>query len=231
MSRGGRNLELVLTVLMCASAVAASSALVYREFFNDAGASSTAAAAQVRKAEFWSEALSVSVEPDSDSGLLTLVEFGDFECSFCARFHRVLRAFQTEHPGAVDFRFVHFPLPGHRFAVPAAVAAECAGKNIHRMIDAIYAKQDSLGLRPWSAYATDAGVTDLSAFQRCTVAPQPKRIQQGSTLARRVGIHSTPTVLVNGWLLTVPPSAAELKRMVDSVRLGRELFDAANARP
>lgn len=49
----------------------------------------------------------------------------------------------------IAFYLVHLPLPGHRFARPAARASECAHAEgrFAEMVDAIYDSQDSLGSR------------------------------------------------------------------------------------
>jgi hypothetical protein len=76
-------------------------------------------------------------------------------------------AVRARYPKDVGLFFVHFPLPMHRFARPAARATECAGLQgkFGQMVDAVYNKQDSLGLKSWSDYGRDAGVADTVAFR------------------------------------------------------------------
>jgi hypothetical protein len=68
-------------------------------------------------------------EPSPSRGLptasVTIVEFGDFECVFCKRFHEWVRTLTAER---VDFRLVfkHLPLQGHPWAHDAAAFAACA---------------------------------------------------------------------------------------------------------
>ncbi len=55
----------------------------------------------------------------------TVIEYADFQCPFCARFHETMTTVMKE----ADVRWVyrHFPLPSHPLAEKAAEASECAG--------------------------------------------------------------------------------------------------------
>ena len=127
--------------------------------------------------------------------------------------------------------FVHFPLDFHRFARPAARAAECAAAQdrFDEFADALFEKQDSLGLKPWGAYANAARVPDVLAFDRCvadtvTVA----RIENGRALGKQLDVQGTPTVLVNGWRLPMPPDSAELSSIISEVLAGKRPVQGAN---
>jgi protein-disulfide isomerase len=114
--------------------------------------------------------------------------------------------------------FVHDPLPMHRFAQPAARAAECAAAQgrFWPMVDALYTAQDSLGLKPWFKYAQSASVPDSERFARCvqdTVAIPA--IAAGLAMSRRLGISGTPTVLVNETRFGAPPSDSTLYATID----------------
>jgi protein-disulfide isomerase len=130
-----------------------------------------------------------------------LIEFADFECAFCARHHPEIRKLMTEFAGQVDFVHVHSPLPQHRFAIPAARAAECAVEQgrFPQMQDALYAYQDSLGFFSWHRYAEIAGVPDSAQFAECIAHPRSLvRVDSGQALSARLSIPGTPTFLVNG---------------------------------
>src|SRR5260370_32414860 len=96
-----------------------------------------------------------------------LLEFADFECPFCATFHKDVKSLRTRYPTQVALTYVHFPLPMHRFAEAAARVAECASDQgrFEAMYDQLFDEQDSFGLKPLSEYATKAGVSDRAAFQ------------------------------------------------------------------
>jgi protein-disulfide isomerase len=58
--------------------------------------------------------------------LVTIVEFSDFECPFCARVQPTLRTVLSGAGSDVRIVFKHFPLSMHAHARPAAIAADCA---------------------------------------------------------------------------------------------------------
>jgi protein-disulfide isomerase len=58
--------------------------------------------------------------------LVTIVEFSDFECTFCGRVQPTLRTVLSGAGGDVRIVFKHFPLSMHAHARPAAIAADCA---------------------------------------------------------------------------------------------------------
>ena len=67
------------------------------------------------------------------SATVTITEFGDFECPFCAKFHTDTRPQIVDKyvkTGQVKMLWRHFPLASiHQFAEPASLAVECAGEQ------------------------------------------------------------------------------------------------------
>lgn len=151
----------------------------------------------------------------------TIVVFTDLECPFCRRFHEELTEFRKGHD--VPVLIVHYPLRIHRFATPAAVAAECASAQgrMKSLVDAVYGKQDSLGLKSWTSYATEAGVADTIQFRECAAAKTLPRIERHLALARALQVGGTPAVVVSGWVFDRPPTRQELSEAIASIRQGR----------
>ncbi|MBI2048241.1 MAG: thioredoxin domain-containing protein, partial [Parcubacteria group bacterium] len=57
---------------------------------------------------------------------VTIVEFSDFQCPFCQKFHPTVQQVLAEYPGQVRWVYKHFPLDQiHLQARPAAEASEC----------------------------------------------------------------------------------------------------------
>jgi protein-disulfide isomerase len=132
---------------------------------------------------------------------VTILEFGDYQCSFCARAAAKLDSIIDANPEAVQLIYRHWPLDGHQLAVPAARAAECASRQnkfweMHRLL---YQRQDSLGLIPFEEFARRSGVADDKAFARCLHDPRPQpAITSGAADAEAVGATGTPAILING---------------------------------
>jgi protein-disulfide isomerase len=148
---------------------------------------------------------------------VTILEFGDYECPFCARYAPTVDSILDAFPLRVRFVYRHWPLNGHRNAYPAARAAECAadqGKfwEVHSLL---YAKTDSLGLLPFSEFGRRAGVADMAEYIRCIDSQQPVAvIDQGEADARAIGATGTPTVLINGIRLRGGAAVSYVERLL-----------------
>ncbi len=70
--------------------------------------------------EDWRAHLAKGVRLGPLDAPVQLIEFADFECPFCASFAKTLKVLFEHHPNKVTLTFIHFPLPMHRFALPAA---------------------------------------------------------------------------------------------------------------
>lgn len=213
----GDRLEKIATTTLTVAAAIISVVVIRREFFPPAPAAAVAGRAEPRFIADWKSIATSGQRRGPANAAVTIVEFSDFECPFCKRFHEnALNPVMKEMEGSVAHVFVHFPLNGHRFARPAAHAAECAadqGRFIG-MSDQLFAKQDSLGLKSWESFATDAGVDDRKRFQACLTSPQAPVIDTGVATGMRIGILGTPTVLVNGWLTPMPPTDSALRAAI-----------------
>jgi protein-disulfide isomerase len=74
-------------------------------------------------------------EVDSDDHIIgnpnakiVLVEYSDFECPFCQRFHPTMQQIMEEYGDDVAWVYRHFPLSFHPNARPAAITSECVAK-------------------------------------------------------------------------------------------------------
>jgi protein-disulfide isomerase len=153
---------------------------------------------------------------------VVILTYSDFECPACRAFVlTTLDTIQRKYGDSLAVVFRHWPLDYHRFAMPAARAAECAAVQgrFWEFHDLVYLKQDSLGLKQFSEFASEAGVADTSAYRECVEAQSPlPQVQIDAASARQVGGRGTPTVLVNGRRFPRPPTASEIIRLVESQR-------------
>lgn len=137
----------------------------------------------------------------SDTAQVTIIEFTDLQCPYCARFALTtwpaLRARYVD-TGKVRFASRDLPLPFHAQAVPAAVAARCAGEQ-GRFFDyreALFGAQSRLGASPYDEIAGRLGL-DLGRFATCrgnrAVAAA---VKEDARLAAANGITATPTFVI-----------------------------------
>ncbi len=132
---------------------------------------------------------------------LTIVEFSDFECSYCRRFHeQVMPQLTSEYIDTGLVRFVHkdLPLPFHPHAMPAAAAARCAGEQNRYwdMYSRLFEQQNCLDCKGVMAIAAGEEL-DSAALQACmertsTVA----LINANRSEASLHNISATPTFVI-----------------------------------
>lgn len=161
----------------------------------------------------------------ADSAEVTLLVFGDFECPACRRFH-----IEAHQPALVKFGkrlrwvFRHYPLAYHRFAVPAAIAAECAAEagKFFEMVDALYQAQDSLGLKSFDLIAREAGVSDIVAFVECRTRQHGmERVTADLATAKALALGGTPAIAIGGVMLGDVPDGARLAELIAREGSGR----------
>ncbi len=146
---------------------------------------------------------------------ITVVEFSDFQCPFCASFAREVRPLIEERyvrTGKVRFVYRDFPLISiHPGALLAAHIANCAGEQgafwqMHaRIFEGTTRREWSSGdandFRTFLRYAEELGL-DAGEVQQCVESDRyGAQIQEDILAAQQAGIRSTPSFLINGQLL------------------------------
>src|SRR3981081_2480948 len=110
--------------------------------------------------------LTTAVDPERahilgpSSAPVTLVEYGDFECPFCARSYPAVQAIRRQLKDRPRFVFRHFPRPEHPHARHAAEAAEAASAQGHfwQMHDMLFEHQGALEDRDLVGYDSAIGL-------------------------------------------------------------------------
>ncbi len=140
---------------------------------------------------------------------ITIIEFSDFQCPFCARFHvQTLPLLMDEYilEGKVKLVFRDFPIQSiHPNALPASVAAECANdqgkfKEMHDMIfdnQSQWNKQETANaLAMFSQYANEIQL-DQETFDSCLASGKHiDEIRKDLDDGRNYGISGTPGFFV-----------------------------------
>jgi protein-disulfide isomerase len=71
------------------------------------------------------------------------------------------------------------------------------------MAAALYDRQGDLGRIPWKNFAEESGVPDLGRFEECTRSGRHRqRVERDAAVGDSIGILGTPTLIVNGLVLT-----------------------------
>jgi protein-disulfide isomerase len=126
-----------------------------------------------------------------------IVEFSDFQCPFCRRFHeQTLPAIRKRYidPGKVRYSYRDFPLDGHGQAQQAAAAARCAGRQgaYWQMQVALFERQRELGPPLYPVLATGLKL-DPRAFKACLSGRQEiARVRADGLYGQGLQVDSTP---------------------------------------
>lgn len=147
---------------------------------------------------------------------VTIVEFSDFECPYCALARPMLEGVVKQRK---DTRvcFQPFPLSGHAHAVPAAQAAlfaRDAGK-FWAMHDALFENQMSLNENFIKELVKKQGL-DAAAFDKALKAGKYlDELTASKDLGKTAGVDSTPSIYFNGRKLTLAPNIEAVQAAVD----------------
>jgi protein-disulfide isomerase len=172
----------------------------------------------------WGFAADMKVDPDqaraallnpktghargSASAPITVVEFSDLQCGHCKHAHEEIskNLFKTYKQEQVRFVFKHFPLSGHDWAEPAAVAAECAAEQrestFWNVVDYFFANQESVkkdNVKAKSLEAVKGLNLNAAAFEKClSGTAAAERVRNNKQEGTAAGVGSTPTIYING---------------------------------
>jgi len=131
---------------------------------------------------------------------VTIVEFSDFQCPYCAKLDPVLKQVLARYPKEVKLVFKFFPLPFHKLAMPASKAALAAGKQqkFWEYHDELMKNFNQLSEQKLVEIAKKIGL-DMKRFTRDRQDPRwVNFIRDDMQEAAKNQVRGTPTVFVNG---------------------------------
>ena len=154
---------------------------------------------------------------------ITIVEFSDYECPFCRRWHaEVYKPLLAAYPGKIRLVYRNLPLTSiHPDALGAAEAAMCAGEQdvYWKYHDKLFASE-SLGNSVYLQYAKDLGL-NMTTFESCLNDHKyQKAIQTDSDFAINLGVRSTPTFFINGLAIVGAQPLDVFKQVIDKELAG-----------
>jgi protein-disulfide isomerase len=153
---------------------------------------------------------------------ITVLEYGDFECPYCAAAAPVLRQLVEESDGRVRLVFRNFPLADvHPHALTAALAAEAAGAQgaYWPMHELLFARQDKLSDAHLRAYAEELGL-DGSTVVGEAAQPFGDKVEADFSAGLEDEVAGTPTVVVHGTPYAGRLEIGALRRAVNGADVG-----------
>jgi Na+/H+ antiporter NhaA len=150
--------------------------------------------------------LGAPVDPDRDHlrgpdrAIVTIVEYGDFECPYCGQAEPVLRELLAGH-GDVRYVWRHLPLTDvHPHAQLAAEASEAAADQgaFWAMHDLLLRHQGALLMPDLVRYAGETGIDPARFSARLASRADAARVAEDVDSADLSGVSGTPTFFING---------------------------------
>ena len=134
-----------------------------------------------------------------DAGVV-IVEYGDFQCPYCARAHAILAGLQQRHGERIALAYRHLPLGMHAHAEAAAEAAEAAGAQgkFWEMHDALFTHQAQLTADQLPLLARGLGLDAARFEEDLAQGRYRERIAAQAGEGKSLGAHGTPSFFING---------------------------------
>jgi len=163
----------------------------------------------------------VSVDDDPALGPadapVTIVEFSDFNCPYCRRFHaEVFPDLMAAYPDQLRFVYRDYPITSAESLV-AAQAANCAGKQgaYWAYHDSLFNGELGLGAEAYAAYAQRLNL-DADALGACIAAGgEQAEVESDARAASALGVSGTPTFFINGIPLVGAQPLAQFRSVID----------------
>jgi len=169
-----------------------------------------------------------------EDGPITIVEYGDFQCPYCAEASQNLEDLMEKYPDEIRLVYRHFPLDSiHDKAILATQAAEAAGKQdaFWEMHDLLYAAQDQWSdLNPaeftqWAAdQAEDLGLDREQFEEDLNSEPIVSEAQAAWQDGQEIGLPGTPYLKINS-VFEAQPDPGLLTTFVEMIKLQEKQFE------
>lgn len=188
------------------------------------------AAGQARNSDQQVIRYDVPVDDDpaygSPEAPITVIEFSDYQCPFCQRWHlEVFPQIIAKYGDQVQLVYRDFPLDGsHPEARPAAEAANCANEQdkFWEFHDRLFSGEQDLSRQVYERYAQEVGL-DMNEFGACLDEQRyAQEVQNDFGFASQLGVRSTPTFFING-LAVVGAQPFEVFEQIIDMELAGEI--------
>jgi protein-disulfide isomerase len=131
---------------------------------------------------------------------VVIVEFADFECPYCSLARQIIQGVLEARGEKVVFYFMHYPLPFHKMAMPAAIAANAAGKQgrFWEMYHLLFDNQKILSAPKIENLALEMGL-NMDKFRKDLADPTLAQVVKAQrTQGESANVDSTPSFFING---------------------------------
>jgi protein-disulfide isomerase len=148
---------------------------------------------------------------------VTVVEFSDYQCPACRRNHETMKKILETYRDRVQYAYKDFPLRSHRWAAKAAEGARCAGEQ-HKFAefqDMLFNGDQEPAPDQMEVYALEMGL-DSVQFRQCLDSGKYRSaVEKSIEDGKSIGVNSTPTLVVNGRILTGGQTIESLSKLIE----------------
>jgi protein-disulfide isomerase len=154
------------------------------------------------------EALEISAADwvlGSKNAKATLIEYSDFQCPACQSAHPIVKSLHEQFPEDLRIIYRHFPLEYHYQAIPAARAAEAAGKQgkFYEMHDKLFSNpqewENNANARDtFRRYAQELELDEAKFDEDYDSRETLRKIQNDRSSGQAAGVTGTPSFFLNG---------------------------------
>ena len=151
---------------------------------------------------------------------VTIIEFSDFQCTFCARFAKeTLPKIEKQYvnTGKAKIIYKHLPLDIHPQANPAALASECAHEQgkFWQYHNTLLNNQNSLSNANYKKWAKQHNLKE-EQFNDCLDNKKHQdKINNDAQQAAQADIKNAPTFLINGRVVTGAQPFSTFKQIIE----------------
>ncbi len=156
----------------------------------------------------------------ADEPLVTIVEFSEFECQYCADVQPTLDGLLARYGGDLQLVWKHYPLPSHARARPAAIfAAEAFARGgdtkFWRVHDLLFAAKGSLDDSALGAIAKRARLPEVAMLDAVRRGDRGREVDADVALGEKHDVAGTPVFLVNGRSIRGAQAPAVFRKTID----------------
>ena len=171
--------------------------------------------------------LEIAVEKDNAfqgpaDAPITIVEFSDYQCPFCKRAEETVIEVMKKYKNQVKLVFRHYPLPFHKEAKPAAMAAECAKEQgkFWEYHEQLFNNQKALKNDDLKKYAQNVKL-DQNKFNECLSSEKYASIVEKDIAAgKEYGVTGTPAFFINGRMISGARPIEDFVELIEAEKKG-----------
>ena len=179
--------------------------------------------------DFEEESVTAMGDPNAP---VVIVEFSDYQCPFCLRhYQQTMPQLKKDYidTGKVRYVFKDFPLSFHKQAMPASMAAECAGEQgkYWEMHDKLFSEREKWNENPdvnnvMKQFAEELDL-DMDAFNACFDSQKYKdEILADQQEGIAAGVQGTPAFFINGQFISGAQPYQVFKQIIDQILAGKQ---------